>query len=216
MLAFDRQRQRQAAGVRNAIEFGARRLQHFLVVGCFFGGPEPAAGGIVEELGAGQGEGCRGRQGVVPGNLVGGVGGGLAGGRRRHRNAAARGPQGAAEGGGVLETVGAVLLQGLHQHAVQRVGDVGIEAAGGLGDLANVLVGHGDGAVADERRPAGQHLVEKASGGVQVAARVDGFAPGLFRGQVLRRAHDGLRLRHGGGRIRHGAGDPEVHDLDAV
>ena len=53
-----------------------------------------------------------------------------------------------------------------------------------------MLVRHGDGGVADERRFAGEHFVEYATQRVDVGASVDPFAAGLFGRQVLRRADD--------------------------
>ena len=62
----------------------------------------------------------------------------------------------------------------------------------------------------------GQHLVEQAPCGIEIAPGVDGLAAGLFRREVLRGPHHGLRLGHGRGGVRHGTGNPEVHDLHAV
>ena len=54
------------------------------------------------------------------------------------------------------------------------------------------------GRVADERRPAGEQLVEHAAGGVEVGAGVDGAALRLLGREVLRGADDRLRLGHRG------------------
>ncbi|MCB5273400.1 hypothetical protein BJG92_00922 [Arthrobacter sp. SO5] len=213
-FAFDGKDQREAAGIRGA-EVLARPGQGLGKRARVMRGPEPAAGGLVEELGAGHGESRRWcaigrRHGVVR------VGRGLAGCRRRHGDAAASCPEGPPERGGILEPVRTVLLQSLHQHAVQCLGDLRIQAAGELRDFPDMLVCHGNRAVPDERRPSREHFVQQATGGVKVAASIHGLAAGLLRRQVLRGSHDGLGLGHGGGRVRHGAGYAEVHDLDAV
>ena len=83
------------------------------------------------------------------------------------------------------------------------------------GLLADVLVGHGDRAVPDERRPAGEELVEQAARGVDVRARVHGLAAGLLGGEVLRGADDRRGLGHRVG-VAHRPGDAEVHDLDVA
>src|SRR4051794_21944467 len=79
-----------------------------------------------------------------------------------------------------------------------------------------MLVGDRDGAVAAERGPTGEQLVEKTTGGVDVASRVDVLPPSLLRREVVSRSDDSSRLRHGRGRARHGTGDAEVHDLDVA
>ena len=81
--------------------------------------------------------------------------------------------------------------------------------------LAHVLVGDRDGAVPDERRSAGQQLVEQAAGRVDVGPRVDGLAAGLLGGEVLRGPDDGRGLGHGV-RVAHRASDAEVHHLDVA
>ena len=84
---------------------------------------------------------------------------------------------------------------------------------GGMRRLAHVLVGHRDRAVADERRPAGEQLVEQAAGGVDVGAGVDGLAAGLLGREVLRGADHGRGLGHRRRRVADRAGDAEVHHL---
>lgn len=76
-----------------------------------------------------------------------------------------------------------------------------------------MLVGDRHRRIASERRPAGEHLVKHAAGRIQVGAHVDVLAARLLGRQVLRGAHDTLRLGHCGGGIIERAGDAEVHDL---
>ena len=76
-----------------------------------------------------------------------------------------------------------------------------------------MLVGDRDRGVADERRPAGEQLVEQAAGGVDVAAGVDLLAAGLLGREVLRGADHGGGLGHRGAGVGHRAGDAEVHHL---
>ena len=77
----------------------------------------------------------------------------------------------------------------------------------------DVLVGHGEGGFALERRHAGDGFVHHAAKCVDVAARVGGFSAGLLGGEVLCGADDGGGLRHGGGGIIQRARDAEVHHL---
>ncbi len=116
-------------------------------------------------------------------------------------------------GSGALVAVLDALGEGLHHDRV----DLGVELVVEVGRrrrlLADVLVGHGDRAVADEGRPAGEQLIEHAAGGVDVRAGVDGLAARLLGGEVLRGPDDGRGLRHGVGGVGDRAGDAEVHHL---
>ena len=110
----------------------------------------------------------------------------------------------------VLDPLG----QRLHHDRVQGGRDVGVVRRGGVGLLAHVLVGHGEGRVAHEGRSPGQQLVEQAAGGVDVGAGVHRLPAGLLGGEVLRGADDGGGLGDAGRRLGHRARDAEVHDLD--
>ncbi len=61
------------------------------------------------------------------------------------------------------------------------MGNVRVELLDLDGLVAHVLVGHGDGALANERRLSGQHLVEHDPERIDVAAGVDVVPLGLFR-----------------------------------
>ncbi len=79
----------------------------------------------------------------------------------------------------------------------------------------DVLVGHGHRTVGDERRAAGDELVQHDAERVDVAALVHGQALGLLGGEVRRRAHHGTGL----GEVvlaSNGHGDTEVGDLHVV
>ncbi|MPM63510.1 hypothetical protein SDC9_110390 [bioreactor metagenome] len=79
--------------------------------------------------------------------------------------------------------------------------------------LADVLVGDGDRRVADERRPAGEQLVEQAAGGVQVGPEADLLAAGPFGGEVLGGPDHRGGLGHRRLGVGDGPGDAEVHHL---
>ena len=115
-----------------------------------------------------------------------------------------------------LVAVVAVLDQGVQGDQVVGPRHVRDEGRRRLRLLLDVLVGHRDRGVADERRPAGEQLEQQAPGGVQVGARVDRQPLRLLGGQVLRGADDGLRLGHRGRRVGDGPGDAEVHHLDVT
>ncbi|MDP9180684.1 MAG: hypothetical protein M3O21_03065, partial [Chloroflexota bacterium] len=74
-----------------------------------------------------------------------------------------------------------------------------------------MLRDHGHGIVADERRPAGHHLVEHATECVKVAGWSRLAAHRLLRRHVARRAHHHPRHRQPRAVERHG--QPEVADL---
>ena len=109
----------------------------------------------------------------------------------------------------VLDPLG----QRLHHDGVDLRRHLGVVVGRGSGRLADVLVGDRDGGVADERRPAGQQLVEQAAGGVDVGPGVDRLAAGLLRREVLRGADHGRGLGHRAGGVGHRPGDAEVHHL---
>src|SRR5690606_12605387 len=116
--------------------------------------------------------------------------------------------------GGALVRLERVLGHRLEHDGVGPLGDLRVDVRRRDRVLSDVLVGDGDGRVTRERRLAGQQLVEHATGGVDVAARVDALTAGLLGGQVLGGSDHLGGLGHGGGGVGHRPGDAEVHDLD--
>ena len=114
---------------------------------------------------------------------------------------------------GALVAVRRVLRERAHHGPLERRVDVRPQLPERLRHLVHVLQRDGDGAVAGERHPAGEHLVEDDPDRVEIRAGVDRLPLGLLRREVLRRAHDRAGLRH---LRRAGAGDAEVGDLEAV
>ncbi len=137
-----------------------------------------------------------------------------ANGRRGHALAARGSKEIGAHVGGALVAILPALGQGLHHHAVELIGNVRRDRRRLRRRLRNVLVGHGHGRIAAERRLAGQQLKEQAAGRIQIRARIHHFATGLLGREILRRAHHGIRLRHRGRGVGDRAGNAKVHDLD--
>ena len=114
--------------------------------------------------------------------------------------------------GGGLVAVGRVLAQRLEHDRIELRGDLRVELRRGPRVLPHVLVGHRDRGVAGERRLAGEQLEQHATGGVDVAAGVDGLTARLLGRQVLRRPDHRGGLGHVLA-LTQRAGDAEVHDL---
>ena len=113
---------------------------------------------------------------------------------------------------GRLVAVRRVLRECTQDHGVEIGGHVRVELRRGHGLLEHLLRGDRDGRVAEERRPAGDHLVHHAPERVEVRTRVDRLALGLLRRQVRRGAEDRGRLRDRVGG-RRDPRDAEVRDL---
>ena len=112
---------------------------------------------------------------------------------------------------------GVALLQirchGLHADQLQLLGDVRIHLPGSQGHGAQVLDGHGYGAVPLKGQAAGEHLIQHHAGGIDVAAGVGAVPAGLLRRDVV----DGAQSLLGqglGGVLQ--AGDAEVGYLHAA
>ncbi len=86
---------------------------------------------------------------------------------------------GAHLGGGLVAVLG-VLGQRLEHHGVQVGGDAFVAPRRRHRVFADVLVGHRDRRVTDERWFAGEHFVEHAAQRVDVGTGVDGVASGLL------------------------------------
>ena len=114
--------------------------------------------------------------------------------------------------GGLVAVVG-VLGQRLEHHRVQVGGDVAVAGRRRHRILADMLVGDRDRGITDERRFAGEHLVEHAAQRVHVRAGVDLVAARLLRRQVLRGADHRGGLGDGVAGVGERAGDAEVHHL---
>ncbi len=112
-----------------------------------------------------------------------------------------------------LVAVVRVLGQRLEHHGVEFGGDALVALRRRDGILADVLVGHGDGGVADERWLPSEDFVQHATQRVDVGAGVDGFAARLLRRQVLGGADHRGGLGDAVARVGERAGDAEVHHL---
>ena len=133
--------------------------------------------------------------------------------RRVGRFAAVHPDQVGAHLRGGLVAVVRVLGQRLEHHRVQLGGDAGMALRRRHRILADVLVGHRDRRVTDERRLAGEDFVQHAAQRVDVGAGVDGLAAGLLGGQVLGGADHRGGLRDAVAAVGDRAGDAEVHHL---
>ena len=84
-------------------------------------------------------------------------------------------------GVGALIPLVQVGVHGLHADELQRLGDIRVQLTGTEGDAAEVLDGHGHGAVPLEGQAAGEHLIQHHTGAVNIAAGVQTLALGLLR-----------------------------------
>ena len=119
------------------------------------------------------------------------------------------------EGVGVLVAGVAVLEQSVEEEPVDGRWDALVKEARRLRSLTDVLIGHCQLGVADERGTAGQKLIEQAGGGIEVGTGVDDLTARLFGGEVLGGADHRLGLRQSRV-VLECSGDPEVHDLDVT
>ncbi len=113
-----------------------------------------------------------------------------------------------------LNALGRILGLQPFDDANQPGRDLGVELADRgrlvLADAAE----HGQRAARAKRRAAGAQGVQHAAQAEQVRAVIDRFAPGLFRGHVLRRADQDAALRQAG--MVRGPGQAEIGDLDPL
>ena len=113
--------------------------------------------------------------------------------RGRHHNCTHR----LNHGGGALRAFVGVLGQESHDERLQGPGHLRVVPRRGYGRRVDVLADDGDDVVAQEGRPAGHHLIQHGSQGVEVAAGVGCAA------QRLLRRHVGYGAQH-----HAGLGDP--------
>ncbi len=113
-----------------------------------------------------------------------------------------------------------VAVHGLHADQLQRLGDAGVDIPRRQRHGAEVLDGHGHGAVALEGQAACEHLIQHHTGGVDVGAGVDTVAPRLLRGNIVHGAQRLLGQRLPGvGQTRNAeighlhAAVPQHHDV---
>ena len=77
-----------------------------------------------------------------------------------------------------------------------------------------MLVGQGDRRIPVERRLSCQEFKQEATRRVDIRSFINGLAACLFRGEILRRTNDSIRLGHCGLRICQRPGNAEVHDFN--
>ena len=115
--------------------------------------------------------------------------------------------------GGRITIVG-ILGQCLHDDAIHGLGNISRNGRRERRNGLDMLVGHGHGRIARERRLSSEELEKQHARGVQIRTSINRLTLRLLGGEVLSCAHDRVGLRHGRLRIGDRASNAEVHDLD--